>query len=307
MKRLLRGRRLEEGMYHYDYPESEYKRGKGSTKSRYLRHIIGREGVEFVCLQETKSKEVTQQKCCSLWGSNRIGWLHHEGANGGGCLLSIWYEDAFSYKSHVMRKGFIVVTGNYRKLNLRCAIVNVYAACNMCDKKMLWEELSSVKRASQVKVWCICGDFNAIRNRSERKGIRERADQAREIEGFNGFIDTNVLWELPLVGKKFTWFKANGSAKSRLDRVLVSEDWLDKWPMCKQYVQNREVSDHCAIVVKSMVKDWGPKPFRSIDAWLLERGFHQMIKDKWGSYDVQGGVFQKIKLKLKCLKEDLKV
>jgi len=30
------------------------------------------------------------------------------------------------------------------------------------------------------------------------------------------------------------------------------------------------VLDHFAIVVKSLVRDWGPKPFRSIDAWHQE-------------------------------------
>jgi len=48
--------------------------------------------------------------------------------------------------------------------------------------------------------------------------------------------DSNSLFELPVVGKLFTWFKSNGSAKSRLDRVLVSEEWMESWPMCKQYV-----------------------------------------------------------------------
>ena len=109
------------------------------------------------------------------------------------------------------------------------------------------------------------------------------------------------------MGKKFTWFTSNGLTKSRLDRVLVSEEWMEIWPMCIQYVQRREASDHCAIVVKSVDKDWGPKPFRTIDAWFTERGFCEMVKDKWNSYTVQGSTFLKIKEKLKCLKGDLKV
>jgi len=76
--------------------------------------------------------------------------------------------------------------------------------------------------------------------------------------------------------------------------------------MCKQYVQNREVSDHYAIMVKSMDKDWGPKPFRTIDAWFMERGFGEMVKNNWNSYSVQGNAFVKFKEKLKCLKGDLK-
>ena len=77
--------------------------------------------------------------------------------------------------------------------------------------------------------------------------------------------------------------------------------------MCKQYVQRREVSGHCAIVVKSLDKDWGPKPFRSIDAWLMERGFGEMVMAKWNSYSIQGSGFVRLKEKLKCLKGDLKV
>jgi len=49
--------------------------------------------------------------------------------------------------------------------------------------------------------------------------------------------------DLPIVGKKFTWYKADGSAKSRLDRVLVSEEWLHMWHVCKQYIQPRVISD----------------------------------------------------------------
>jgi len=76
--------------------------------------------------------------------------------------------------------------------------------------------------------------------------------------------------------------------------------------MSKQYVLRREVSDHCAMVVKSVEKDWGPKPFRTIDAWFLERGFSRIVQDKWRSYSVQGYGLTKIKEKLKLLKSDLK-
>jgi len=69
----------------------------------------------------------TAAKCYSLWGNNKVRWLHHEGDNGNGSLLSMWYEEAFSYVSHVMGKGFIAVFGNHVKSNTRCVVVNVYA------------------------------------------------------------------------------------------------------------------------------------------------------------------------------------
>ena len=113
--------------------------------------------------------------------------------------------------------------------------------------------------------------------------------------------------DISCVRKKFTWFKANDTAKSRLDRFLVSEEWLQIWPVAKQYVQQRVVSDHCALVLKSCIKDWGPKPFRTFDVWLKESGFTTMVKGKWESYQVEGNSIFALKEKLKLLKADLKV
>ena len=67
----------------------------GGTKARYLRHIIGSEGAEFVCVQETKLKEISDGRCFSLWGDNNIGWLHNKGDDGNGSLLSLWHKEAF--------------------------------------------------------------------------------------------------------------------------------------------------------------------------------------------------------------------
>ena len=80
--------------------------------------------------------------------------------------------------------------------------------------------------STQIQNWCFSGDFNAVRSQSERKGVRARDNQSSEIVDFNYFIDVNLLIELPFIGKKFTWLNSTGSSKSRLDRVLVSEDWL---------------------------------------------------------------------------------
>jgi len=279
----------------------------GGTKAKYLRQIIASEGAKFVCIQETKTTVISNARCFVLWGDSDVGWLHNEGENGGGSLLTMWKKVVFGYESHVMGKAFIAIFGQHLRFSLRCVIVNVYAACAFTDKERLWEELTNIIAVSQDPIWCFCGDFNAVRTRSERKGVSSRDNRSRETSGFNNFIETNLLLDLRLVVKKYTWFKANGSVKNRLDRVLVSKEWLHIWPMSKQYVQRREVSDHCSLVVKSMDKDWGPRPFKTIDAWHMERGFNGMVKEKCQSYVVQGNEITKLKDKLKMLKGDLKV
>jgi len=49
----------------------------GSIKSRCLNQIIAREGVEFVCLQETKTTQISDARCFALWGNNKVGWVHY--------------------------------------------------------------------------------------------------------------------------------------------------------------------------------------------------------------------------------------
>ena len=112
--------------------------------------------------------------------------------------------------------------------------------------------------------------------------------------------------DIPCIGRKFTWYRPNGKAKSRLDRVLTSLEWLQHWPGCKQYVLDRQISDHCALLLKSNVVDWGPKPFRFLDIWQEDKEFENFVKRKWESYVVQGNEFVVVKEKLKMLKSDLK-
>ena len=260
---------------------------RGGTKLRYMRKLISKETAGFICIQETKTKTMSDAQCFSMWGDSNVGWLHNEGENGAGSLLTMWHKEVFLYQSHLIGKGFIVFFGKHMQTDTDIVVVNVYSACNLQDKKTLWGELSSIKTIHQKCPWCFIGDFNAVRRTNERKGKSTRGSQTSEIRLFNEFIEGNLLLDIPIVGMKYTWFKANGSAKSRLDRVLVSEEWIQKWPMCKQYIQPREVSDHCAVVVKSMLKDWGPRPFRSIDAWFMESNFKELVKDKWNSYVVR--------------------
>jgi hypothetical protein len=47
------------------------------------------------------------------------------------------------------------------------------------------------------------------------------------------FIEDNNLVDIPLHGRKFTWFKGDGLSMSRLDRFLLSEEWCLVWPNCK--------------------------------------------------------------------------
>jgi len=49
-------------------------------------------------------------------------------------------------------------------------------------------------------------------------------------------LQKTELVDIPMVGRKFTWYKLTASVKSRIDRVLVSRERLEVWPDSKQFV-----------------------------------------------------------------------
>jgi len=133
-------------------------------------------------------------------------------------MISMWHKDKFCYETHVVGIGFIAVVGQHINSGHRCFVVNVYAACNFRAKVTLWEDLSLFRGSYQNMVGCFCEDFNAVRREDERKGIRRGSCQRKEMGGFNGFIDTNCLVDIPTVGKNIP-----GSNQMVLPKV----GWID--------------------------------------------------------------------------------
>ncbi|GKU90798.1 hypothetical protein SLEP1_g4749 [Rubroshorea leprosula] len=147
------------------------------------------------------------------------------------------------------------------------------------------------------------GDFNTIRKAEERKGS---SGVTRDMREFDSFIQAMKLVDIPLVGRKFTWYQARGNYMSRIDRFLLSEGWLSKWGEARQWGLRRTVSDHCPILLKHHTIEWGPKPFRFFDSWLEQEGCSKLIKEVWNDTQIQGWAGFRLKEKLKTTKEALR-
>ncbi|PNX99561.1 cysteine-rich receptor-like protein kinase [Trifolium pratense] len=158
---------------------------------------------------------------------------------------------------------------------IRVCVINVYAKCNIVDKRKLWNDLLMTKRGFSDIVWCLVGDFNSVVDTSERRGVDSVVvnNPSREMREFTQFLEDLGLIDLPLIGRTFTWFHPNGLSMSRLDRVLVSNEWITLWGNPKVWVAPRDVSDHCPVILRYDVADWGLKPFRFNNFWLHNKSF----------------------------------
>lgn len=112
--------------------------------------------------------------------------------------------------------------------------------------------------------------------------------------------------ELPLLGRQFTWCNAaDGEKWSKLDRFLLSPEWVHMFKF-KFWGLPRYESDHCPIVLMEDVRNWGPRPFRFINAWVLHPQFLLFVKQSLEALGVSGGARFVISSKLKALKLKLK-
>lgn len=150
----------------------------------------------------------------------------------------------------------------------------------------------------------IFGDFNAVRNTSERAGsiFVERVANA-----FNDFISCAGLHDIQINGRRFTYFSKRGNKMSKLDRFLVSSKFLDIWPEVSVLALERYISDHCPLLLSIGVKGFGPKPFKFFDVWMDHPEFLDTVQKSWNQEIIGNKADIILKNKLKRLKSDLKV
>jgi hypothetical protein len=203
-----------------------------------------------------------------------------------------------------MGVGFVGVCLEWGVSKTLCFVVNIYAKCNLADKRKLWYDLIMSKRGFGGGKWCVAGDFNSINRREDMRGVNEASSSliSMEMREFGEFMETMDLVDLPLLGRRFTWFHPNGRSMSRIDKFLVSEEWSDVWGVCSLWVLPRDISDHCPLILKKDNFDWGPRPFRFNNYWLEHKNFKKIVEETWRNHNVSGWMGHILKEKLKNLK-----
>ncbi|XP_071712224.1 uncharacterized protein [Rutidosis leptorrhynchoides] len=181
-------------------------------------------------------------------------------------------------------------------------VVNVYGPHDNDKKRKMWKGLENLMRYDNAS-WVICGDFNEVRNEDER---RKNVFHDRRSALFNDFINHMKLVEIPLIGKRFTRVNDDGSKFRKLDRLLVSDLFLQMWNEVSVIALERKLTDHCPIMLRDMNMDFSPKPFKLFDVWLESKDIEPIIVEAWNKpveSQRKDGVFQdRLKKYKECLK-----
>ncbi|XP_058787450.1 uncharacterized protein LOC131661827 [Vicia villosa] len=244
--------------------------GGNALKRRRINSLIFKGNADVFMLQETKLVDIQDFVAKSFWCTNGIGFSFSNATGRSGGLLTLWKEDALEVITSFKGEGYLGI--KFRKNNNFFYLVNVYSSCVLDKKRILWRRLLDLKGLFNDGEWIIGGDFNAIKERGERKG------------------------------KKFTWQGGDGRSRSRIDRFLVSDKVVNDWGIVGQFVGDRDLSDHCPIWLEVDNNNWGPKPFKFNNEWFSIDSFLPFVKKEWEDLKVEGRGDFVLKEKLRLLK-----
>lgn len=186
-------------------------------------------------------------------------------------------------------------------LNLHMFVTVFYGLNTPSGRKALWSDLISLAPSINLP-WCLLGDFNEVISISEIIGGNDSWDS-----GMQDFLDCTSdlhLADLRAVGSSHSWWNSSDSKPifKKLDRALVNDLWLQRFPLSQDFFTPRDLSYHCPVVVKTVsIQPSSPKSFQFFNFMLDLDNFHEVVRNAWNGY-VPGDPLQILARKLKDVK-----
>ena len=109
-----------------------------------IRIMVQKERVDMLCIQETKKEQIDKYVCHALWGDTEVKWELQSAINRAGGLLCLWNESSFRLDRKTSGQGFIYLEGIWVPDGQKVSIINIYAPCNMTQKRNLWEQIKQL-------------------------------------------------------------------------------------------------------------------------------------------------------------------
>ena len=148
-----------------------------------------------------------------------------------------------------------------------------YGESEIHNHHLSWTCLRRLKTRNSIP-WLYARDFNEITRSHEKMGGRLRPK--RQIEEFRDVLDECCFKALGFVGGKFTW--CNGHLDGftiweRLDIVVATMEWIEKFPAIKVMHLECGSSDHKPILIcLNGIPKIQQKPWHFEYMWLEEEG-----------------------------------
>ncbi|XP_050207746.1 uncharacterized protein LOC126657147 [Mercurialis annua] len=222
-------------------------------------------------LVETKKEIIDDFTIRRLWPNLDFDYCYSSSNGASGGLVCVWKSSLISVTN--IRKSDRWITLDFIWFFKPIRFILIYAPNCSIARASLWTDL-----LHEIVCDGLCflsGDFNKIISPIERSNC---SSYSSSMIAFADFINVTGLLEVPLQRRFFTW--QNSISKSKIDRCFVSPLIYSTW----QDLHLKALSKSFSVIFSSMGKvDWGPRPFKSINAWWDHPDFMDFVTSSWQS------------------------
>ncbi|GJZ82023.1 RNA-directed DNA polymerase, eukaryota, reverse transcriptase zinc-binding domain protein [Tanacetum coccineum] len=187
----------------------------------------------------------------------------------------------------------------------------VYASNSGMERRSLWKDLNRHKVITNGHPWAISGDFNVTLNPNEHSV--GSSSITNDMVEFKDCINQVEVEDLSSAGLHFTWTKNLQKVKlgdysgilKKLDRIMISEDFLNNYPQAHAIFLPYLISDHsrALLVIPNGMRS-KKRSFKFANYITDKEDFCKIVEDRW-KFDVGGLHMFNLVKKLKSLKHPL--
>ena len=275
-------------------------------KHSELRQLIHQERMVFFGLVETRVRDRNKDNVSQLLLRN-WSFLYNYDFSCRGRIWVCWNADLVKVDVLGMSDQAIHVSVMILAANICFNTSIIYGDNNASLREALWSDIVSRSDGWESTPWILMGDFNAIRNQSERLG--GSSTWAGHMDRLETCIREAKVDDLRYSGMHYTWTNQcpENLIMRKLDRVLVNEKWNLTFPLSEARFLPSGMSDHSPMVVKFGGNDENiKKPFRFFDMWMDHEEFMPVVKKVWDQNSGGCPMYQ-LCCKLRKLKRELKL
>ena len=246
------------------------------AKHRFLAELVKEEQINFIALSETGRDSFPDHVLKNLCGGRDFLW-HAMAPHGrsGGILLGV---DLTIFDIGAIDEGdfYVKFTLRYKLNDFKFVIYSIYGPAQPQNKSAFLSELANTCSKEHLP-YLIGGDFNIMRN-PEDKSSGDFDPKWPTL--FNAVIESLDLREIVMSGCQFTWAgPGDNPTFEKLDRVLVSTEWENQFPLTMVEPRDRNISNHTPLVVSTgaSTHQIRNRPFKFERGWLIRDGFYDLV------------------------------
>ena len=281
-------------------------RGAGKKGiSTCITDIISDFNVDFIGLQETMKQRYTPAFFRRIDPNNLFFWKWIPSVGKSGGILCGARYDSLGVQNVKMGDHMILMNLWDNKKKCRWSVITVYGPAHENMKSAFLAEMASFCNAVDGP-YIIGGDFNILRHCGEKN---KPVVLPHSSDLFNEVIHSLALREIHMKGGCYTWSNNHSSPTlEKLDRVLMSPDWEDMFPLVFVQKVVKEQSDHNVLILQSgenmvSVRKW---EFKFNNSWLKNPDFLPLIQSLWMQPVNSLDPIDVLNIKLKRVKKYLK-